>query len=69
MKVLLLEYAFPVVQLDLNEQHFTPGKKFYDRVQRQLRENTQLKFNLLMAWDPPGTYFHINFLIHKDQEA
>jgi ribonuclease P/MRP protein subunit RPP40 len=42
-----------VVDLDLKEPHFTPGKKFYNRVQQQLRENTQLKFNLLMAWDPP----------------
>lgn len=42
-----------VVQLDLKEQHFAPGKKFYNRVQQCLRENIQVKQNLLVAWDPP----------------
>jgi hypothetical protein len=45
--------------LDLKEEYFTPGKKYYNRVQQCLRENSQLKLNLLVAWDPPGTYFHI----------
>ncbi|KDR22204.1 ribonuclease P protein subunit p40-like [Zootermopsis nevadensis] len=42
-----------VVQVDLKEQYFTPGKKYYNRVQHCLKENLQLKLNLLVAWDPP----------------
>ncbi|XP_069694723.1 ribonuclease P protein subunit p40-like isoform X1 [Periplaneta americana] len=42
-----------VVILDLKKQHFTPGKKNYDRVCECLTNNARLNMNLLVTWKPP----------------
>lgn len=40
--------------IDLKEDSFLPGKKNYERVRSSLANNLREKFNVILAWDPPG---------------
>lgn len=42
-----------VVEINLNEETFTPGKKNYERVRSCLENNLKQKFDVILSWDPP----------------
>ncbi|XP_015108974.1 ribonuclease P protein subunit p40 isoform X2 [Diachasma alloeum] len=42
-----------VVQVDLREETFTPGKKNYERVRKCLEENLEGVFDVIFIWEPP----------------
>lgn len=48
-----------VVEINLNEETFTPGKKNYERVRSCLENNLKQKFDVVLSWDPPGNIFII----------
>ncbi|XP_014204186.1 ribonuclease P protein subunit p40 [Copidosoma floridanum] len=42
-----------VVRIDLKDEKLTPGKKYYERIQNSLDRLHKLKFDVILAWDPP----------------
>ena len=45
-----------VVRIDLTNESFIPGKKNYERIRIALEERLTQKFDVIVSWDPPGSY-------------
>lgn len=43
-----------VVQINLKNPSFAPGKKNFERVLKCLSEFVELQMDFLIAWEPPG---------------
>lgn len=44
----------PVVEIDVKAESFKPGKPNYHRVIKSFEERSELKFDILLTWDPHG---------------
>ncbi|XP_012275098.1 ribonuclease P protein subunit p40-like [Orussus abietinus] len=44
-----------VVTINLKDDNFTPGRKFYEHVRRCFKERFKQTFNVILAWEPPET--------------
>lgn len=44
------------MRIDLTNENFIPGKKNYERVRTALEERFNETFDVIISWDPPGTY-------------
>ena len=46
-----------VVTIDLKDEKLTPGKKYYERIHNSLDKLLDLKFDVIVSWDPPGKLY------------
>lgn len=44
-----------VIRIDLTNENFVSGKKYYERVRMALEERLEQKFDVIVSWDPPST--------------